>query len=453
MQYLVDYVQHFNLLPYIRCKTAVSSVRRQSNGGHVVTTFCRETQKHEEHFCDAVLVCSGLNLTPNIPANVEGLIETPTPKRETRSAQRRSSSGWTTNANADFKPDTDGVSWVNWVSSQNNPTSSRRSFRVLHSSEFKNREGAANEFLRSDGSPSTVVVLGAGETGHDIASLAVTKPGVGRVLMCHRGGFYIAPKITPEPVIMKIWGKPYPNKRPNKPLDTTPASLFDTAYVPPILQRGQLMWDVYNTWARWMFTAIAGRPEGFDQWVGGVPPERQHLDSCKSAILCIAGPKKLTEITTTDFLVKTERAIPYLSAPYRGGFWNTVRSFFINIPLKDTQGKVIELAPWPTRVTTENETHAEILEFPDDGSPESELLKQTNTKLGPVKPDVVIFATGYRREFPFLSSEYPTLKECAVRGVYSRIEDGFAYIGFVRPSLGMFLQPPLQIGTYSTRTC
>ena len=434
-------------------------MRRQPNGskGHVVTTFCRETQKHKEHHCDAVLVCSGLNLTPNIPANIESLVETPTskltptPQRQTRSAaaaaQRRNSSEWTTTSeNADFKPDADGVSWVNWVSSQNNPTSfPPRGFRVLHSSEFKNREGTGNEFLRADGSPSTVVVLGAGETGHDIASLAVTNPGVGRVLMCHRGGFFVAPKITPEPVILTIWGIPYPGKRPNKPIDTTIASLFDTAYVPPILQRGQLMWDVYNTWSRWMFTVIAGRPEGFDQWVGAVPPERQHVDSCKIFTIYLLETRiqlesKTLIVASTVFLVKSERAIPYLSAPYRGGFWNKIRSFFINIPLLDTKGKVIELAPWPTRVMADNKTGVEILEFPDDGSPESKRLRETNTKLGPVQPDVVIFATGYRREFPFLSGggEYPTLKECLVRGIYQKIEDGFAYIGFVRPSLGMF---------------
>ena len=66
-------------------------------------------------------------------------------------------------------------------------------------------------------------------------------------------------------------------------------------------------------------------------------------------------------------------------------------------------------------------------------------MKRKTDEVGPVRPDVVIFATGYRREFPFMSDEYPKLQDCKVRGVYEKIEDGVAYIGFVRPSIG---EPP-----------
>ncbi len=97
---------------------------------------------------------------------------------------------------------------------------------------------------------------------------------------------------------------------------------------------------------------------------------------------------------------------------------------------------MIELAPWPNGVkkVRDEETgeEVEILEFPDNGSPEAARLKTQE----PVKPDVIIFATGYRREFPFLSDEDPSLKDCKVRGVYNNIEDGFAYIGFIRPAIG-----------------
>lgn len=125
--------------------------------------------------------------------------------------------------------------------------------------------------------------------------------------------------------------------------------------------------------------------------------------------------------------------MPYISAPYRAqaGVFNSIRSTLINIPVPDTDGREIELAPWPKRVG-KDATGKETLEFPDSGSPESARLKLA----GPVTPDVVIIATGYRREFLFLSDEYPKLQDCKVRGIYGNIEDGIAYIGFVRPSIG-----------------
>ncbi len=153
------------------------------------------------------------------------------------------------------------------------------------------------------------------------------------------------------------------------------------------------------------------------------------------------------------FVVKTDKAIPYISAPYRKGIINAIRSFFMNIPILDTKGRVIELVPWPTCVRrvkmrddgeVAKEKEVDVMEFRDDGSPESERLKERTKETGPVVPDVVIVASGYRREFPFLSDGgYPTLRECGARGVYERIEDGFAYVGFIRPAIGEFAPFPL----------
>ncbi|KAK1828906.1 putative dimethylaniline monooxygenase [Podospora conica] len=239
--------------------------------------------------------------------------------------------------------------------------------------------------------------------------------------MCHRDGFFVAPKVVPEPVILGVFGRPRPGRRPNKPIDMTVASLFDTAYVPPVLQRSNLLWDAYNAWIKGMFASISGTSSGLDQWVGGVSSGRRHIDSY--------------------FVVKTTKAMPYISAPYRSqaGIWNSIRSALINIPLPDTGGREIELAPWPRRVSKLGDR--DVLEFRDNKSPESSRLKLKTAEAGPVTPDVVIIATGYRREFPFLSDEYPRLPDCKVRGIYADIEDGLAYIGFVRPSIGAI--PPL----------
>jgi len=122
------------------------------------------------------------------------------------------------------------------------------------------------------------------------------------------------------------------------------------------------------------------------------------------------------------FLVKSDKAVPYMSAKQRKGFWNAVRGFFINVPIKDTGDRVIEVKAWPTHADPDGS-----LNIPEHGS----------DKAYRVKPDRMVFATGYTTEFRFLKKgQYPTLAEARVRGIYRFIEEGFAYIGFVRPSIG-----------------
>jgi hypothetical protein len=286
VQYLLDYAKHFKILSHIRYRTIVSRVRRRQGGGHVVTTLNRDTLASTQHQCDAVVVCSGLHLTPVIPTDIQNLF----PSKPTTAIHSSSNPNWAIPDQG--TPSSDESSWMNTIFAQNSPlpgAASLHAFRTLHSSTFKNHPGPLNEFLpRSTPRPSsssdslssdskaaqehgsTVVVLGAGETAHDIAASAINHPSVARVILSHRNGFFVAPKVTPEPVILRFWGRPYPGKRRNKPLDTTIASLFDTAYVPAPLQRGGLLWAYYRWWVRCIFWAIGGTGDGFDQWVGGV---------------------------------------------------------------------------------------------------------------------------------------------------------------------------------------
>lgn len=118
------------------------------------------------------------------------------------------------------------------------------------------------------------------------------------------------------------------------------------------------------------------------------------------------------------------------------------------------------------------------MHFAWSNRPENQWVKYTQ-----VKPDLVVLATGYETEFPFIPdaeeessgeedemmpqcekayhceptttgqvvpntaktrratrpSEYPSLEGATVRGIYRSIEDMFAYIGFVRPSFGKYL--------------
>ena len=102
------------------------------NGGHVVKYV--QDGHTEEYVCDAIAVCSGLHVIPNIPV-IEGLGNVPT---------------------------------------------------VIHSSEFKERQ----QF----GVDKDILIVGSGETGMDIAYLAITSP-TKSVTLCHRDGFLCAPKV------------------------------------------------------------------------------------------------------------------------------------------------------------------------------------------------------------------------------------------------------------------
>lgn len=147
-------------------------------------------------------------------------------------------------------------------------------------------------------------------------------------------------------------------------------------------------------------------------------------------------------LTDTEFMVKSGRAVHYMSWPYQKGLLNKMRSLFIDIYRPDTTGKEIELVPWPARVKRtkkrdvipdcDSDDKVDVIEFEDNGSTESERLKSKP----PVILDTVIFATGYKRDFPFLDERYPRPADCSVRGIYKDITEGFAYIGMIRPSIG-----------------
>lgn len=134
LEYLGDYATAFDLWPYILLNTKVVGVRRGAGGkGHIVTY--RTPEGHEVDWeCDAVAVCSGLHDVPNLP-DLPGIDKVPV---------------------------------------------------VVHSADFKSSE----QF----GVDKTVMVLGSGETGMDIAALAINAP-TKQVVLGHRHGWYGAPKV------------------------------------------------------------------------------------------------------------------------------------------------------------------------------------------------------------------------------------------------------------------
>ncbi|XWW94464.1 hypothetical protein V2A60_002407 [Cordyceps javanica] len=191
------------------------SVSRGGRHSHVIEYRTDEGSLRWD--CDAVAVCSGLHVEPNLP-DISGIRNAPA---------------------------------------------------VMHSSQFKSRQ-------QFDGC-RLVMVVGSGETGADVAYLAATHPEVDRVVLCHNDGFHFAPKRNPGPVLLPILGRVPNPAEPGIPIDVSRANLFDTAYVHRILRRKDgLLWEYYRLYIAALLWLSSGTTAGMDQWAGEISSARHH---------------------------------------------------------------------------------------------------------------------------------------------------------------------------------
>ncbi|RKF83550.1 Dimethylaniline monooxygenase 2 [Golovinomyces cichoracearum] len=347
--YLVTYCKKFNLFPQIQLNTRVIRVQRndENDTKHIIHTL--RAGEVSRWACDAVAICSGLHVIPNIP-DIPGLSNVPL---------------------------------------------------TLHSSEFKNTQQLGTE--------KNILILGSGETGMDIAYLAI-KAKTRSVTLSHRDGFFCAPKRAPETYFFGI--APSSTSRGNVPYDVGAASLFDTSYVHPILRNSFLPWEYYDRFAKYTTWLVSGTKAGLDQWIGEISPERFHASKI--------------------FFNKSTKAVPYISAQYRrSSIINSLRSYVTHVPIIDTKGKKIDLAPWPKKIKKNG-----VVEFIENGRSEADFMRKKICK-----PDIVILATGYKQCFSFLDDDYPRASEANIRSIWKEGYKTVSFIGFVRPSFGAI--PPL----------
>ncbi|KAL9073899.1 MAG: hypothetical protein Q9157_004579 [Trypethelium eluteriae] len=359
IEYLREYCTRFELWQAIHLRTTVLSVSRSTSGGHIVRYQLDHEPVAIEWECDAIAVCSGLHVTPNIP-HIPGVENVPV---------------------------------------------------VMHSSKFKKREQFDID--------KTVLVIGSGETGADVAYLAVTSP-TRRVVMSHRDGFHLAPKRNNNPALFPILGGK-PRDQLTIPIDCGRASLFDTSFVHPMLRKHDAaLWAFYDTYVKCVLWCTGGTGAGIDQWVGEVSPERNHASKI--------------------FFNKASKIAPYISAPYRGRRQNLIqkiRSSVIQAPILNTNGRHIDLAPMPQYFDDNG-----VVCFQDNDRIEYHTMKDEK-----LKPDMVIFCTGYEQVFPFLTDlakdkaqigrpAYPSPSEADVRNIWKHDDPTVGFIGFLRPSLG-----------------
>ncbi|EXJ66093.1 uncharacterized protein A1O5_10708 [Cladophialophora psammophila CBS 110553] len=269
---------------------------------------------------------------------------------------------------------------------------------VIHSSQYKGRH------IFTEG--SNVVILGVGETAMDMAYFAVTSP-TNSVTLCHRNGFVLAPKHVERFVVM---GKREAEYNPS-PIDTNWNCLFDTAYAHPKLRNSRWPWVFYDWWTKGAWILLNNTRYGYGQHAGII--KGYHM----SEIL----------------FVKSTKVQPYFDRRYIKD--SRLRRFMeriIDLPRIDTKGRTVKFAPFPEYVDDEG-----VIHFQKNDTQESKHIETLK-----IKPDVVIFATGYQHlTFPFLSQGYPHSNDVDVRAMWKDGDETVAFIGFVRPQIGAI--PPL----------
>lgn len=99
----------------------------------------------------------------------------------------------------------------------------------------------------------------------------------------------------------------------------------------------------------------------------------------------------------------------------------------------------VDLAPFPTEFTSSGQAVFPSLKRKDAIRMEGRV----------VRPDTVIYATGYTQNFDFLDKDYPTPSDADIRNVCRTGDEDVAFIGFVRPGVGELFENVCELTTNS----
>ena len=133
------------------------------------------------------------------------------------------------------------------------------------------------------------------------------------------------------------------------------------------------------------------------------------------------------------FLNKSAKAMPYINRHWKNRPLLLEKfASYLDPPSYKEDEASIDMAPFPARIERDGS-----IVFRDNGRKEAKRMRDRV-----VKPDVMVYATGYRHSFPFLSDEYHTvLDRSSCRDVFHTSDPTVGFIGFVRPGVGAI--PPI----------
>ncbi|KAJ7771658.1 FAD/NAD(P)-binding domain-containing protein [Mycena metata] len=275
---------------------------------------------------------------------------------------------------------------------------------AYHSTEYKSREQLAGR---------RVMILGTGETGMDLAYEAA-KAGAKEVVLCSRSGFLSFPKALND---FEVFGFQFKSEKASVPIDSLITNLGETAYVHPWVASSHIRWFVSDFVIKRLIWFLTGTQAGCNQWVGELEPDRLGR--------------------AYVFLNKSHKAMPYINRPYRSrARILEYMSRYIDPPedMPPHTDFTVDLAPFPTHFLPNGRAVFPVIERRKDA---------VRMQGRDVRPEVVVYATGYRQEFSFLDKEggYATPGEADVRNVVKSGDESVGFIGFVRPGVGAI--PPI----------
>jgi len=133
--------------------------------------------------------------------------------------------------------------------------------------------------------------------------------------------------------------------------------------------------------------------------------------------------------------------MPYINRPYRSRPWYLERISRYSDPPEDSPPQtnfVVNLAPFPSHFTPDGRAV-----FPLSKRKDSIRINKME-----IRPNTIIYATGYTQEFPYFDqkSGYPIPKDADLRNVAKTGDESIAFIGYVRPGVGkLFMAPSLRM--------
>ncbi|KAJ7491288.1 hypothetical protein FB451DRAFT_1222690 [Mycena latifolia] len=261
---------------------------------------------------------------------------------------------------------------------------------AYHSTEYKARAQLAGR---------RVMILGTGETGMDLAYEAA-KAGAKEVVLCSRSGFLSFPKALND---FEIFGYRFKSDKASVPIDSLITNLGETAYVHPWVASTHIRWFVSDFVIKRLLWFLTGTQAGCNQWVGELEPDRLGR--------------------AYVFLNKSHKAMPYINRPYKSRL--AILEYILT--------SLVDLAPFPTHFLPSGRAV-----FPLTKRKDAVRMQKRD-----VRPELVVYATGYRQEFSFLDKVggYATPGEADLRNVVKDGDESVAFIGFVRPGVGAI--PPI----------